>query len=97
MEFPIIHTNIWDALLAIPIIMIVTEVIKLLFKVPKAFVPTVALCLGLLISVFYSHPNNIYAGLFMGFFYGYGAVGNYSALKYNVIALRRTRKQTYKD
>ncbi|WP_377889662.1 hypothetical protein [Alkalihalobacillus sp. R86527] len=97
MEFPIIHTNFWDAVLAIPVIMIVTEIIKLIFKVPKAFVPTVALCLGVLISVFYAHPKDLYAGLFMGFFYGYGAVGNYSALKYNVIALRSTKKQTYTD
>lgn len=55
MDFPTIHTNFWDAVTAVPLVMILTQIIKLKFKPPKALVPTVALVIGLLISIFISH------------------------------------------
>ena len=36
MDFPIIHTNFWDAVTAVPIILIVTQIIKIFLKVPKS-------------------------------------------------------------
>ena len=62
MNFPIIHTNFWDAVIAIPVI----------------------------ISVFISHRHHFITGLFMGWFYGYAAIGNYSAL---MVALRAYRNK----
>ncbi|MER2261486.1 MAG: hypothetical protein ABS934_05675 [Psychrobacillus sp.] len=90
MNFPIIHTNFWDAVIAIPVIIIVTQIIKILFRVQSKYVPLVALLLGLLISVFISHRHHFITGLFMGWFYGYAAVGNYSAL---MVALRAYRNK----
>ncbi|MCI2256621.1 hypothetical protein L2D08_19995 [Domibacillus sp. PGB-M46] len=86
MDFPTIHTNFWDAVTAVPLVMILTQIIKLKFKPPKAFVPTVALVIGLLIAVFISHPYHLSSGLFMGWFYGYAAAGLYASLKANVIS-----------
>ncbi|PLS17400.1 hypothetical protein CVD28_12645 [Bacillus sp. M6-12] len=80
-DFPTIHTNIWDAVIAIPVIMILTQIIKIFFHVPKKFVPSIALSLGLIISIFMSHRHSIVTGAFMGWFYGYAAIGNYAALK----------------
>lgn len=34
MDFPIIHTNFWDALIAIPVIMIITQLIKVYLHAP---------------------------------------------------------------
>ncbi|SDM72108.1 hypothetical protein SAMN05518871_10284 [Psychrobacillus sp. OK028] len=88
MNFPIIHTNFWDALIAVPAIMILTQLLKVYFKIPSTFTPYIALLIGLLISIFISHPNNLFAGIFMGWFYGYAAVGNYAALKTSWVAYR---------
>ncbi|MEM1505575.1 hypothetical protein RG959_19410 [Domibacillus sp. 8LH] len=86
MNFPTIHTNFWDAIIAVPLVMILTQIIKLKFKPPKAMVPTIALVIGLLLAVLISHPYHFSSGLFMGWFYGYAAVGSYASLKANVIA-----------
>ena len=43
MDFPTIHTNFWDAVIAVPSVMIITQMIKMLLKVPKKFIPTIAL------------------------------------------------------
>jgi len=51
------------------------------------------LILGLLISVFISHRQNIIAGLFMGWFYGYAAIGNYAALKTTIITYLQAKKK----
>ncbi len=88
MDFPTIHTNFWDAVVAIPIIIIITQLIKIFFKTPKKFVPLIAILLGLGISIFISHRHNLIAGLFMGYFYGYAAIGSYAALKTSLIAFR---------
>ncbi|WP_277585557.1 phage holin family protein [Psychrobacillus antarcticus] len=92
MKFPDIHTNFWDALIAVPVIIILTQFIKIYFKIPNKYIPYVALIIGLLISIFISHPNNLVAGIFMGWFYGYAAVGNYAALKTAWIAYRTNKK-----
>ncbi|WP_010283292.1 hypothetical protein [Bacillus timonensis] len=92
MDFPTIHTDIWDAVIAVPLVMIVTQIIKKLFKVPKKYVPTLALIFGLVISVFYSHRHSLTAGIFMGWFYGYAAIGSYASLKTTILAYRNTYK-----
>lgn len=91
MNFPTIHTNFWDALIAVPIIMILTQILKMYFKIPNKFVPYIALIIGLLISIFVSHRDNLLAGIFMGWFYGYAAIGNYAALKTTWIAYRNKK------
>ena len=89
MNFPTIHTNFWDAVIAIPIIMIVTQLLKIFFRIPTKFVPTVPLILGLFISIFISHKDHLFAGIFMGWFYGYAAIGNYAALKVTLLSYRK--------
>lgn len=51
-NFPIIHTNIWDAVIAVPLVVILTQIIKLIFRIRSPFVPTVANVIGLVISIF---------------------------------------------
>ncbi|MBC5638688.1 hypothetical protein H8S33_18100 [Ornithinibacillus sp. BX22] len=80
MDFPTIHTNIWDGLLAVPAIVLLTQCFKLL-PIPRQFFPTIASILGFLISIFISHRGDLAAGIFMGAFYGAAAVGTYSSLK----------------
>lgn len=92
MDFPTIHTNFWDAIIAVPVVMVITQLIKIFLKVPKPFIPTVALAIGLIISVFISHRHNLVAGLFMGWFYGYSAIGSYASLKTTIIAYRERKK-----
>lgn len=87
-EFPVIHTNFWDAILAIPLTLICTQIIKILLSIPRVFVPTIALLVGMAISVFFSHPNDLWAGIFMGFFYGNAAIGCYATLKTSLLAYR---------
>jgi len=87
-HFPLIHTNFWDAVIAVPVVMILTQLIKVYFKVKPVWVPTISLIIGLLISIFISHRGNLLAGLFMGWFYGYAAIGSYASLKTTLIAYR---------
>lgn len=68
MGFPIIHTNFWDAVIAVPVVMILTQAIKVFFPIQPKYVPAIALALGLMISIFISHKHNFLAGVFMGFF-----------------------------
>jgi cell shape-determining protein MreD len=91
MDFPTIHTNFWDAVIAVPLVLIVTQLIKVFLHVPKKFIPSIALVVGLLISVFYSHRHSLIAGIFMGWFYGYAAIGSYSSLKTTIIAFRNKK------
>ncbi len=86
--FPVIHTNFWDAVFAVPAVLIVTQLLKLYFNIPGKLVPTAALLCGLAISVFISHKHDFVAGLFMGWFYGYTAIGSYSSLKASIKAYR---------
>ncbi|MEH7223817.1 hypothetical protein V7112_08345 [Bacillus sp. JJ1566] len=93
MDFPTIHTNFWDAVIAVPAVLIITQIVKIAFKIPKKYVPTLALIFGLLISVFYSHRHNLPAGLFMGWFYGSAAIGSYASIKTTILAYRNTSKE----
>lgn len=92
-EFPIIHTNVWDAVIAVPVVIILTELIKVFLKPPKAWVPSIANVLGLAISIFIAHKGNLSAGIFMGFFYGNAAVGGYASLKTSFQAFRKKKKK----
>ena len=90
MEFPLIHTNIWDGIIAVPTIVVITQCFKL-FPIPRKYFPTIASLLGFAISIFISHRGNIWAGIFMGAFYGAAAVGTYSSLKTTWLAFKRKR------
>lgn len=87
-HFPVIQTNVWDAFIAVPVVFILTQVIKIFLKVPKKYVPAVAVIIGLLFSVFISHRHHLIAGIFMGWFYGYAAVGSYASLKTTLLSFR---------
>lgn len=91
LDFPIIHTNFWDAVIAVPIILIVTQIIKIFLKVPKKYVPSIALALGLIISVCISHRHSLIAGVFMGGFYGCAAIGSYASLKTTISSYRNKK------
>jgi hypothetical protein len=95
MDFPTIHTNFWDAVIAVPSVMIITQMIKMLLKVPKKFIPTIALIIGLIFSIFISHRESFVAGIFMGWFYGYAAIGSYASLKTTLISFRNSRRRRY--
>lgn len=92
-NFPTIHTNFWDAVIAVPVVVIVTQMIKVLLPIPRTFIPTVASIIGLIISIFFAHRGNIGAGIFMGFFYGNAAVGVFSSLKISYIAYKKRREK----
>lgn len=92
MDFPTIYTNFWDAVIAVPMIMIITQILKILLKISKKFVPIVALIIGFFISIFISHRGSILAGIFMGYFYGYAAIGSYAALKTTILTIRKDPK-----
>ncbi|OCA91015.1 hypothetical protein A8F94_03895 [Bacillus sp. FJAT-27225] len=81
MEFPIVYTNVWDAVIAVPAVMIFTQIVKLYFRIPKSFVPTIALVTGLALSILVTHTHSFWSAVFMGWFYGYAAIGSYSSLK----------------
>ncbi|MCA1012016.1 hypothetical protein [Halobacillus halophilus] len=93
-EFPIIHTNVWDVLIAVPVVIIVTQLLKKLLSIPKSLVPGTAALMGLIIGVFFAHPNNVWAGIFMGFFYGNAAVGGYASIKTSLIAFRKKKAKS---
>lgn len=80
-EFPMIHTNIWDAFWAIPVIVLGVFLVKVFFKISENWVSTVATIIGLVLSIFISHPGNLPAGIFMGIFYGGAASGTIYSLK----------------
>lgn len=90
-EFPIIHTNIWDAVITVPLVVILTQIIKRLFPIRSYNVPNVANVIGLAVSIFFAHRKDIWAGLFMGFFYGNAAVGLYATLKIQINAFRNKK------
>ena len=87
-EFPVIHTNIWDAVWAIPVILVVIILLKVLFKLRETWFSTAATVTGLILSIFISHPGNLIAGIFMGFFYGGAASGTIYSMKIWFIAYR---------
>ncbi len=80
-EFPIIHTNFWDAFWAIPAILLGIFLLKVLFKLPESWFSTAATIIGLILSIFISHPGKLTAGIFMGVFYGGAASGTIYSMK----------------
>ena len=94
MDFPTIHTNFWDAVIAIPIIILLTQLIKVFIRPPAFLVPNVAVILGLFISIFISHKGHLVTGIFMGFFYGYASIGNYASLKTSWLAYRGVKEES---
>lgn len=93
-HFPIIHTNFWDAVIAVPAVLILTQVIKLLLPIPRVYVPTIASILGLLFSFFIAHRYNFWGAIFMGLFYGNAAVGLYAALKTAITTFRNSGEKS---
>ena len=87
-EFPLIHTNVWDSIWAVPVIIIVTEIVKKVLPIKPQYVSAVATTIGLFISIFISHPHDLSAGIFMGFFYSAAAIGSYASLKTSFNAYR---------
>jgi len=96
-HFPLIHTIFLDAVVAVPVVMIITHLIKKMCHIKPFWVQTIALVVGLFISIFISHRHNLLAGLFMGWFYGYTAIGSYASLKtsYLTYKQKKRRKQKY--
>ncbi len=92
-NFPTIHTNFWDAVIAVPVVLIMTEIIKLVLPIPRTLIPTVASLVGLIISIFFAHKGNLGAGIFMGFFYGNAAVGTFSSIKISLMAYKRRKNR----
>lgn len=80
-QFPVINTNIWDALWAIPVILLVIVLLKVFLKLHEGWFSTVATVIGLILSIFISHPGDLAAGIFMGFFYGGAASGTIYSVK----------------
>lgn len=94
MDFPLVKTSFWDAIIAVPVVVIITQIIKV-FPIPRQYIPTVAWLVGLAISVFFSHRHDLWAALFMGGFYGAAAVGTYSSMKVSWLVFRRPNKESY--
>lgn len=87
-EFPVIHTNIWDAVWAIPVILAVIILLKLLVRLRETWYSTATTVIGLVLSIFISHPDNLSAGIFMGFVYGAGATSIIYSVKIWFISYR---------
>ncbi|WP_252501673.1 hypothetical protein [Sporosarcina sp. Marseille-Q4943] len=87
-EYPIIHTNIWDAVWAVPVVLIIVLAAKWLFGVRSSWLSTVATIAALLLSIFISHRGNLSAGIFMGFFYSGAAIGVLYSVKQSFLAYR---------
>ncbi|SDC33396.1 hypothetical protein SAMN05421663_102105 [Terribacillus halophilus] len=92
MDFPNIQTNFWDSFIGIPVTLTLTQITKLFLPIPKQYVPAIAVLIGLVLSIFYSHPRDLIAGIFMGYFYGYAAIGSYAATKTSWRAYRKEKR-----
>jgi hypothetical protein len=79
LSFPFIHTNFWDAIIAVPAIIVLIEILKIFLPSLSGLIPAIANFLGIIISVFITHPHSLWTGIVMGFIYGFGAVGAYAA------------------
>ena len=42
MDFPTIHTNFWDAVISVHLVVILTQILKWIFTISKPLVPTIA-------------------------------------------------------
>jgi len=96
MNFPEIHTNFWDGVIAVPSIVLLTQLFKV-FPIPRKYFPTIATALGYLISIFISHRKDLWAGIFMGGFYGSAAIGLYASLKTAWLTYQKKQKNQAKN
>lgn len=87
-EFPVIHTNIWDAVWAVPFVVLIILAARWLFKVPASWLSTVATVFALLLSIFITHRGNLPAGILMGLFYSGAALGTIYSFKQSYVAYR---------
>ncbi|MCG7343736.1 hypothetical protein MHZ92_06300 [Sporosarcina sp. ACRSL] len=87
-ETPVIHTNMWDALWAVPVVLLVVLIAKWLFRVRSSWLSTVSTVAALLLSIFVSHRGDLSAGIFMGFFYSGAAMGVIYSIKQSFLAYR---------
>lgn len=87
-EFPTIHTNVWDALWAVPVTLALVLIAKWVFHVRPAWLSTVSTVVALVLSNFISHPHNLSAGIFMGIFYSGAAMGLLYSLQQSYLAFR---------
>lgn len=87
-EFPTIHTNIWDAFWAVPVTITFVLCAKWIFHVKSTWLSTISTIVALLLSIFISHPRNLSAGIFMGFFYSGAAMGFIYSMKQSFLAYR---------
>ena len=83
--FPLIHTNFWDAVIAVPAVLLITQLIKVFMYVQPKYVPAIALAIGLIISIFISHRHSLLAGV-------YAAIGNFAALKTTINSYKNKKK-----
>lgn len=88
-EFPVIQTNIWDAIWGVPVVLVVVLIAKWQFKLPVAWLSTVSTVVALALSIFISHPNSLSAGIFMGIFYSGAAMGIIYSAKQSFHAYRK--------
>lgn len=58
-QFPLIHTNCWDAILAVPAVLIITQFLKIFSPIPRPYIPSLATVTGLVISIFVSHRHDL--------------------------------------
>lgn len=93
MEFPTIQTDFWDGVIAVPLVVLITQLFKV-FPIPRQYYPTIASAVGFIISIFFSHRHDLWAGIFMGGFYGAAAVGTYASLKTSWLVFRKQKKKT---
>ncbi|MFD1707292.1 hypothetical protein ACFSCZ_11175 [Siminovitchia sediminis] len=91
--FPVIHTNFWDSLIAVPAVLAATQMIKFFLPIPRVLIPTVANILGLLFALCIAHRFHFWGAIFMGLFYGNAAVGVYASLKTSWEAFRNKKRQ----
>jgi cell shape-determining protein MreD len=91
LEFPFIHTNFWDALIAVPAIIVLIEILKIFLPPISSLIPAIANLIGLVISIFIAHPHSLWTGIVMGIVYGIAAVGAYTSFDKLVSSYRNKR------
>jgi cell shape-determining protein MreD len=91
LEFPFIHTNFWDALIAVPAIIVLIEILKIFLPPISSLIPAIAILIGLVISIFIAHPHSLWTGIVMGIVYGIAAVGAYASFVKLVSCYRNKR------
>ncbi|WP_340137847.1 hypothetical protein [Priestia endophytica] len=50
-EFPLVYTNVWDGIIAVPLVLILVQVLKILFSIKGPYIPTLSTVIGLIISI----------------------------------------------